>query len=82
MLKIYYFISTIVVLIYSIFFDKKKLRGVFMEDSESLNELLKSRKSLIRWGDGESKIFFGGDLYFQPNSISLFLSLRKIVKKY
>ena len=53
-----------------------------MEDSESLNELLKSRKSLIRWGDGESKIFFGGDLYFQPNSISLFLSLRKIVKKY
>ena len=82
MLKIYYFISTFIVLIYSFFFDKKKLRSVFMEDSDSLDELLKSKKSLIRWGDGESTIFFGGDLYFQPNSTSLFLSLRKIVKTY
>lgn len=82
MLKIYYFISTSIVLIYSFFFNKKKLRGVFLEDNESLNELLKSRKSLIRWGDGETKIFFGGDLYFQPNSISLFLSLREIIKTY
>lgn len=82
MLIFFYYINTAKVLIYSFFFNKRKMRGTFMGDTDSLKELLKSRKSLIRWGDGESKIFFGGNLYFQSNSLSLLLSLRKIVKTY
>ncbi len=54
----------------------------FLTQKESIQELISSNKSLIRWGDGESSILMGGDLYFQKNSHTLRKYLNCAVKEY
>ncbi len=39
-------------------------------------------RSVIRWGDGESLILQGGDIYFQPFSLQLRARLLEIIRNY
>ena len=73
-----YIMNKILILIFS-FFDNKILDGHYIDENQSLTRLINSRKSLIRWGDGESKIFIGGDLYFQRNSLKLCWDFYKLI---
>jgi hypothetical protein len=82
MLKLFFILNKLFSFLYSLISDKKKKKGIFLNQKETLNELLKTNKSFIRWGDGESKILIGGDLYFQSNSLSLFFEFIKIIKTY
>jgi len=56
-------------------------RGL-LNQQESLLTLISSKKSLIRWGDGESTILTGGNIHFQQNSPSLLVRILKIVLGY
>lgn len=49
---------------------------------ESLDILIRSRKSIIRWGDGESNICVGDDIYFQGYHPELRRRLLHILKEY
>lgn len=53
-----------------------------LNQKESLRLLMSSKKSLIRWGDGESTILTGGNIHFQHNSPSLLIRLLKVVRDY
>ena len=53
-----------------------------LNQQESLLALTSSKKSLIRWGDGESTILTGGSVYFQNNSSRLLVRILKIVVSY
>lgn len=54
----------------------------FLNSRETLNFLSSNKKSIIRWGDGESFILLGGDIYFQKYDNKLHSYLIKIVKDY
>lgn len=47
---------------------------------ESLNELINSNKSLVRFGDGEFSLCFNNDLSFQKANTGLNTRLREILK--
>jgi len=81
-LKIIFIFNKIFARIYNLYSDQKRKSGNFLSQEESIDELLKTNKSLIRWGDGESSILTGGDLYFQQNTMGLFKYFIKIVKTY
>ncbi len=51
-------------------------------EEETIEHLLSTGKSLIRWGDGETSILLGRSLAFQSNSLSLMQYYRMIVKSY
>lgn len=53
-----------------------------LNQKESIITLTASNKSLIRWGDGESTILLGGDVFFQNNSLTLFRKFIKLVRGY
>ena len=48
---------------------------------ETINKLIDTNKSLIRFGDGEIKIINGGNLYFQTWNSSLAYKLNKILRE-
>lgn len=54
----------------------------FENEQNTINYLVKYRKSLIRWGDGETTIAMGGDIYFQRNNFKLFYEIRKILRNH
>lgn len=68
------------------FFNKtilnKGVQGKFVDHPSSITVLKSNIKSVIRWGDGESLIFQGGNIYFQPFSENLKRRLYDIVKGY
>lgn len=49
---------------------------------ETLEYLLKNKKSLIRLGDGETAIYTGSDIYFQKYDSKLANILKIILKEY
>jgi len=53
-----------------------------LDQRQSLEILINSGKSLIRFGDGEATLLEGGDVYFQRNSQSLRRELASILKTY
>lgn len=82
MLKILFILNKLISEIYSKFDNNIPNKKIFLSQEESLNYLINSNKSLIRWGDGESAIFTGGNLYFQNNSLKLLIDFFKIVRNY
>lgn len=50
--------------------------------TETIDALINSKKSLIRWGDGETAIIFGGDIHFQKANHRLRIELLKILLQY
>lgn len=56
--------------------------GDFLDHGRSVRRLQTEVKSVIRWGDGESLILQGGDVYFQPYSLQLRTRLLGIIKDY
>jgi hypothetical protein len=81
-LKLIYTINRIISKLFSIFFERSQHQGKFLNKEESLNLLVNTNKSLIRWGDGESTILTGGNLYFQNNSFKLVKKFHLFVRKY
>ncbi len=63
-------------------FYRKGLDYQALTPEESLQMLLKTRKSYIRFGNGESEILVGLDMYTQVYSKDLKESLTKIIKEY
>ena len=48
------------------YFESNKLQNLrVLEDEVLIDYLVKHKKSLIRWGDGESAVLYGNDLMFQ-----------------
>ena len=83
MITILFFIfNKLLSIIFSLFFDTRISKTIFLEQQDSILKILKSDKSLIRWGDGESSILTGGNLYFQKNSLNLLFDFWMIIKKY
>lgn len=82
MQKLIFYFVRVVAFLYRSFFDKTEKRGTFLSQKESLQVLIDSDKSLIRWGDGESIILTGGNLYFQENSFKLIKFFFEIVRGY
>ena len=58
------------------------LKGFVLSQEDSLKELLRSQKSLIRFGDGEATIMEGGHIYFQRNTPELARRVRDIMREY
>lgn len=56
--------------------------GEFLNHADSVQQLQAEIKSVIRWGDGESLVLQGGDIYFQPFSLELRARLLEIIKNY
>ena len=56
--------------------------GDFLDHGSSVERLQTEVKTVIRWGDGESLILQGGDIYFQPYSLQLRNRLLGIIKNY
>ncbi len=54
----------------------------YLNDSETIEYLLKNKKSLIRWGDGESSCLLLKDIYFQKTSTELSSDLKSILVEY
>ena len=63
------------------FFNRDIRNYYFLSDSETIQYLIENNKSLIRWGDGETFFFLGGDYYFQRGSKDLQKSLYLILKE-
>lgn len=59
-----------------------KVNHHILSQPKSLEELISSGKSLIRFGDGEATIIEGGHLYFQRNSADLMRRMRSIIQDY
>ncbi len=55
------------------------IAGDFLNHGSSVNRLQSEAMSVIRWGDGESLILLGGDIYFQPFSLQLRSRLLEII---
>jgi hypothetical protein len=53
-----------------------------LDQRASLEEIIKTGKSLIRFGDGEATIMEGGDLYFQKNTACLMHTMQTIMRNY
>jgi hypothetical protein len=82
-IKFYFLLNKLFLFFFKSLFDlKKNDQNLFLNQHQSLELLLASNKSLIRWGDGESKIILGGDLYFQKNSTKLFKDFLCLTKYY
>ncbi|MCK5427449.1 MAG: DUF1792 domain-containing protein, partial [Thermodesulfovibrionia bacterium] len=64
------------------FFNRKGLSYQALNSEESLQHLLKTRKSYIRFGNGESEILVGLDMGTQVYDKNLRNSLVKIIKEY
>ena len=64
------------------FFNRKGLSYQALSSEESLQLLLKTRKSYIRFGNGESEILVGLDMGTQVYDKNLRNSLVKIIKEY
>lgn len=64
------------------FFVRDGLKYNALSSEESLKILLKSGKSLIRFGNGESEILVGLDMATQQYDKELALGLKKIVESY
>jgi len=64
------------------FLFSRGLAGDFLNHGESVQRLQAEVKSVVRWGDGESLILQGGDIYFQPFSLELRTRLLEIIKNY
>ena len=45
----------------------------------SFNEVINKNISLLRWGDGESSLFFGRSIYFQRSSLKLQFKLINLI---
>ncbi|MCC5927635.1 MAG: DUF1792 domain-containing protein [Cyclobacteriaceae bacterium] len=50
-----------------------------LNDADTIDYLLNTKKSFIRWGDGETNILMGGDLSFQEYDKELARDLRKLL---
>jgi len=81
-MKLLFYIHRVCAFFYNKFFDSNGMNGEFMSQEESLELLISSDKSLIRWGDGESIIASGGSLYFQKNSFYLMKDFFTLVNNY
>jgi hypothetical protein len=62
--------------------NKQLISGKLLYGDDVINELISSNKSLIRWGDGETFVANGQDIYFQQHSISLSEYLHSILDEY
>lgn len=64
------------------FFNREGLKYRALRSEESLQMLLESKKSLIRYGNGESEIIVGMDMATQEYDKELQKNLIKIIKEY
>ena len=81
-LSLMHLMNRVFALLHSAALDDGPKHGQFLSGEDSLEILLSSKKSLIRWGDGESTVLGGGSLYFQQNTWGLFSELKKISRAY
>lgn len=82
MKNLIYIILKILSKILSKRYSKKTNKFKILSQKEGIEYLIKERKALIRWGDGETTIFAGGSINFQKNYYSLMFSFWDIVKNY
>lgn len=76
------FIKILYVILHDIFFLKSIKKSNFLDCNETLDFLLKNNSSFIRWGDAESQLVFGIDVYYQKVDKDLQDYLYKILKDY
>jgi len=60
----------------------KGFRGRLLEAGESLTQMESDPRSLIRWGDGETLILLGRDVYFQKANTRLQSYMKRILSDY
>lgn len=67
---------------YNLVLRRGAIKGNFIDKQATIDELVNTDKSIIRWGDGESSIYYGYDISFQISSIELRYKFRNILKSY
>lgn len=69
-------------LLFVMIFQRKEMAFLFLDNHQIIRKIIKEKKSLIRWGDGESKIVSGKSIKFQKHSLELETKLRIIIEDY
>ena len=57
------------------------VRSKYTNVEKNIYDLIKEKKSFVRWGDGETALLLGSDTYFQKSNISNSISLWKLLMK-
>lgn len=57
------------------------VRSKYTYDEKNIYDLIKEKKSFVRWGDGETALLLGSDTYFQKSNFSISISLWKLLIK-
>lgn len=70
------------IIIYNIIYFAGIKKHVYLNSNDTIDYLLQSNKSLIRWGDGESAIFFGRSIKFQCANKDISSDLKRIIQSY